>query len=557
MSEEQNKSLNFVEQEIETDIANDRYPKHIHTRFPPEPNGFLHIGHATAICLNFAIAKKYNGKTNLRFDDTNPTTEKTDYVDAIKRDIAWLGFKWDNELYASDYFDTLYEYAVDLIKKGLAYVDDSTSEEIAEMKGTPTVPGKDSPYRERSIEENLDLFSRMKAGEFPDGSRTLRAKIDMQSDNMLMRDPLIYRIKHEHHHRTGDKWCLYPMYDFAHGQSDSLEKITHSLCSLEFIHHRPVYEWFIEKLEIFPSRQIEFARRNVAYMITSKRKLLKLVEDGVVTGWDDPRMSTISGLRRKGYPPAAIVKFCDSIGVAKRENVVELEMLESFVRAELNKIANRIMIVSDPIKVTITNYPEGESEMLPAINNPEEENSGSHEIPFSKEIFIERSDFMLDPPKKYFRLAPNKTVRLKYAYIIEAESYEQDENGNIIEVKCKYYPSSKSGSDNSGIKVKGVIHWVDAKAGVPVRLNEYDKLFTDPTPTSHEGKDYLEFVNPDSLIINNKALAEPYIKEAKPLDYFQSMRKAYYTVDQESTDDLIILNKTVGLKDSFKKKQQK
>ncbi len=553
---EEERPLNFIEEEIEQDIANGRYPKHIHTRFPPEPNGFLHIGHATAICFNFGTAKKYGGKTNLRFDDTNPSTEKTDYVDAIKRDVKWLGFEWEGEaLYASDYFDTLYDYAEQLIKSGDAYVDDSTPEEIASMKGTPTEAGTNSPYRDRSIEENLELFRKMKAGEFETGSKVLRAKIDMSSNNMHLRDPLMYRIKHEAHHRTGDKWCIYPMYDFAHGQSDSIEKITHSLCSLEFIHHRPLYEWFIEKLGIFPSRQIEFARRNVSHMITSKRRLMKLVESGVVEGWDDPRMCTVSGMRRKGYPAEAIRIFCDKIGMGKRDALIEIELLESCVRDVLNRISERVMVVTNPVKLTITNYPEGQDEMLTAVNNPEDENSDTREIPFSKNLFIEREDFMEDPPKKFFRLGPGRVVRLKNAFIIECEDFDKDADGNIIEIRCKYFPDSKSGQDTSGIKAKGTLHWVSADHAIHLQLNEYDHLFTDPTPMGHEGKEFTEFINPDSLVVNNKALAEPYLAKAVKETHYQFMRKAYYILDQESSEDKLIFNKTVPLKSSWKKKK--
>ncbi len=551
------KSYNFIEQEIDNDIKNERYPKHVHTRFPPEPNGFLHIGHATAICFNFGIAKKFGGKTNLRFDDTNPTTEKTLYVESIKEDIKWLGFQWEGEaLFASDYFDTLYEYAIKLIKDGNAYVDDSTVEEIAEQKGTPTEPGKISPYRDRSIEENLELFVGMKEGKYEDGSRVLRAKVDMSSPNMHMRDPIIYRIKKEPHHRTGDDWCIYPMYDFAHGQSDSIENITHSLCSLEFKHHRPLYNWFIDKLDIFPSRQIEFARRNLSYMITSKRKLKKLVDEGVVTGWDDPRMSTISGLRRRGYPAQAIRDFCDEVGMAKRDNVIEIELLESFVRDVLNKTANRIMVVEDPIKMVITNYPESQKEILLADNNQEDETAGKREIPFGKYVYIDRTDFMEDPPKKYFRLAPGKLVRLKSAYIVEYEGHDKDEDGNVVEIRVKYFDNTKSGEDNSGIKAKGVLHWVPADESVKVKLNNYDKLYTDPTPASHEGKDILEFINPNSLIVNDKALAEPTIRNSKEMDQFQLFRKGYYVVDRESNEDMITLNKTVELKSSWDKKKK-
>jgi len=554
---EEEKALNFIEQEIVKDIKNNRYPKHIHTRFPPEPNGFLHIGHATAICFNFGIAKKFDGKTNLRFDDTNPTTERTDYVDAIQEDIKWLGFQWDGEpLFASDYFDVLYEYAIKLIEDGFAYVDDSTSEEIAEQKGVPTEPGKESPYRNRSIEENLDLFKKMKAGEFPDGSKVLRAKVDMSSPNMHLRDPLIYRIKHEEHHRTVDKWCIYPMYDFAHGQSDSIENITHSLCSLEFKHHRPLYNWFIEKLGIFPSRQIEFARRNLTYMITSKRKLLKLVEGNFVEGWDDPRMSTISGLRRKGYPAEAIRNFCDEVGMAKRDNVIEIELLESHVRDVLNKESNRIMVVENPIPLTINNYPEDQVEIMIAENNPEDESAGVREIPFSKYLYIDKEDFMVDPPKKYFRLAPGKTVRLKNGYIIEYVSHEE-ENGEVKSIECKYFDNTKSGEDNSGIKAKGTLHWVSKNQAVKVQLNNYEHLFTDPNPLAHEDKEFVEFVNPQSLSINDGALSEPSIENAKPGGKYQIFRKAYYAVDTKSTGSPVILNKTVALKGSWNKNSKK
>ena len=550
-------SKNFIEEIIEEDLSNDKHGGRIHTRFPPEPNGYLHIGHTKAICINFETAEKYGGKTNLRFDDTNPVTEDTEYVDAIKNDIKWLGFEWEGEaLFASDYFDELYGFALDLIKKGLAYVDDSSAEEIAEMKGTPTQPGKNSPYRERSVEENLDLFTRMKEGEFEDGAKVLRAKVDMTSPNMHMRDPVIYRIKKAHHHRTGDKWCIYPMYDFAHGQSDSIENITHSLCSLEFRHHRPLYDWLIEKLEIFPSRQIEFARMNVAYMITSKRKLLKLIHDGHVAGWDDPRMSTLSGLRRRGYLPHSLRRFCNIVGVAKRDNVIEMELLESVIREDLNEVATRVMVVQDPVKVVIENYPEGEYEVLNSVNNPQDENSGTHEMTFSREIFIEKDDFMIDPPKKYFRLAPDKYVRLKGAYIIKAYRYETDAEGNISTIYCEYEPSSKSGEDTSGIKVKGTIHWVDANNHQDVELRLYDRLFTDPTPTSHEDKDYLEFLNPESLKIIPNAKAEKYLSQVGDTESLQFMRKGYFIKDSDSTDDNLVFNRTVTLRDSWAKIKQ-
>ena len=546
-------SLNFIEEFIEEDIANGKHAGRVHTRFPPEPNGFLHIGHTKAITLNFDIAKKYGGKTNLRMDDTNPTTEKTDYVENIKKDIQWLGYQWDEAvLYASDYFPQLYDFAVKLIKKGLAYVDDSTPEEIANQKGTPTVPGKDSPYRNRLIEENLDLFERMKNGEFPDGSRVLRAKIDMASPNMHMRDPVMYRIKHEHHHRTGNDWCIYPMYDFAHGQSDSIEGITHSLCSLEFENHRPLYNWFIEQLEIFPSRQIEFARMNVEYMITSKRKLLKLVEENYVNGWDDPRMPTVAGMRRRGYPAAGIREFCRRAGIAKRENLIEIGLLEFCIREELNKITPRVMAVLDPIKVIITNYPKDQVEEMEIENNPEDESAGSRKVPFSSELYIEQDDFMENPPKGYFRLSPGGMVRLKAAYIIQCNEIIKNNSGNITELHCTYIPESRSGSDTSGLKVKGTIHWVSAQHALEAEVRLYDRLFTDPEPTNHEDRDYLEFFNQDSLKILEKAYVEPSLKEAKPQAQFQFIRKGYFCVDSDATPEKPVFNLTVNLKDSWK-----
>ncbi|MCH2081764.1 MAG: glutamine--tRNA ligase/YqeY domain fusion protein [Saprospiraceae bacterium] len=559
MSEETKESLNFIEQIIEGDIKDGKHAGRVHTRFPPEPNGYLHIGHAKAIVTNFEIAKKYGGKTNLRLDDTNPTTENTHFVENIQKDIQWLGYDWEGEaLFASDYFQELYDYAVALIKKGKAYVDDLTAEEMAELKGEPTRPGKDSPYRGRGIEENLDLFERMKNGEFEDGARVLRAKIDMTSPNMLLRDPIMYRIKKEHHHRTGDDWCIYPMYDFAHGQSDSLEQITHSLCSLEFIHHRPLYDWFIEQLEIFPSRQIEFARMNVAYMITSKRKLRKLVEEGHVTDWNDPRMPTLAGMRRKGVPADALRNFCIRSGLAKRENLIELELFNFCIRESLNKTAPRVMCVLNPLKVVITNYPEGKVEEMEVINNPEDESMGSRKMPFSREIYIEREDFMEDPPRKFFRMGPGRNVRLKGAYILHCEGFKKNEaTGEVEEVHCTYYEDSRSGSDTSGVKAKGVLHWVSIAHAHPVEVRLYDRLFTDPEPTNHEGKDYLAFLNPDSLKMIEKAYAEPSLKSAKAGDQFQFMRKGYYAVDTDSTDDKLIFNLTVTLKDSWAKKQKK
>lgn len=553
MSESKKEALNFIEQIITEDLENGKHEGRIHTRFPPEPNGYLHIGHAKAICINFELAKKFGGLTNLRFDDTNPTTEDTSYVESIKRDIKWLGFEWANELYASDYFETLYGYAVKLIEKGLAYVDDSTAAEIAEMKGVPTMPGIESPYRERSIAENLELFQGMRDGLFEDGAKVLRAKVDMTSPNMHMRDPVIYRIKRDHHHRTGDQWIIYPMYDFAHGQSDSIEHITHSLCSLEFRHHRPLYDWFIEQLEIFPSRQIEFARMNVEYMITSKRKLLKLVEEGLVSGWDDPRMPTISGMRRRGYPADAIRTFCDKAGVAKRENLIEYALLESCVRTSLNASSARVMGVLDPVKLVITNYPEGQEEILEAINNPEDETMGSRKIPFSRNLYIERDDFMEDAPKKYFRMSPGRCVRLKNAFIVECQEAIKDAEGNITEIHCTYFKDSKSGQDTSGIKAKGTIHWVSIEHAIQAEVRNYDKLFTVPQPTKEEDRDFLEFFNPASLRSNAHAFVEPSLIEAENGTVFQFMRKGYYAVDETSNPDKLVFNRTCTLKDSWGK----
>jgi len=552
------KSLNFIEQIIEEDLESGKHDGRVQTRFPPEPNGYLHIGHAKAITVNFGIAQRYHGKCNLRFDDTNPTTESTEYVDNIKRDIAWLGFNWDNELYTSDYFGELYEFARTLIKKGLAYVDDSTVDEIAEQKGTPNEPGKESPYRNRSVEENLELFEKMKNGTFPDGSRVLRAKIDMTSPNMHLRDPIIYRIKKEHHHRTGDDWCIYPMYDFAHGQSDSIEHVTHSLCSLEFIHHRPLYNWFIENLEIFPSRQIEFARMNVSYMITSKRKLLRLVEEGLVDGWDDPRMPTIAGMRRRGFPPSAIVEFCNRAGVAKRDNLIDIGLLEFCVREVLNKEAPRYMAVQNPLKVVVTNYPEEKVEYLETTNNPEDESQGTRKMPFSREIYIEREDFMEDPPKKYFRMGPGRNVRLKSAYILHCEDYKKNEDtGEIEEVYCTYYPNSRSGQDTSGIKAKGTLHFVSIAHAKTAQVRLYDRLFTDPEPSAHEDKDYLEFFNEDSLEVVEKAYIEPALAEVKAGKCVQFMRKGYFRADDDHTPENPIFNRTVTLRDSWSKKKKK
>jgi glutaminyl-tRNA synthetase len=555
MSDSSTESLNFIEEIIENDLKTGKYSQII-TRFPPEPNGYLHLGHASSICLNFGLTKTFPGYTNLRFDDTNPSTEETEYVDSIKEDIKWLGFEWKHEFYASDYFDMLYDFAVKLIKNNLAYVDDSTSEEIAIMKGSPVQPGTDSPYRTRSVEENLDLFSRMKAGEFADGSRTLRAKIDMKHTNMLMRDPVLYRIKKAHHHRTGDKWCIYPMYDFAHGQSDSIENISHSICTMEFIPHRELYDWLIEKLEIYPSHQYEFARRNVNYTITSKRKLLQLVTDNYVESWDDPRMPTISGLRRRGYPPSAIRNFCERIGIGKRENLVDIGLLEFFVREDLNKSASRVMAVLEPIQLTISNYPSEQTELLPIENNPEDEASGQREVPFSNKLWIEREDFKEVMEKKWFRLAPGAMVRLKGAYIVKCTDFKKDIQGNISEIICEYIPESKSGSDTSGINVKGTIHWVSQIHAATTEVRLYDRLFKVENPAAEEG-DFLDYINHDSLQIISKAYIEPSLLDAELGQAFQFIRKGYFVLDKNSNSDKLIFNRTVTLKDNWAKVQGK
>ncbi|RMG78737.1 MAG: glutamine--tRNA ligase/YqeY domain fusion protein, partial [Bacteroidetes bacterium] len=509
MENTETKPKNFIHEIIDKDLEEGVY-KCVHTRFPPEPNGYLHIGHAKSIVLNFETAKKYGGKCNLRFDDTNPSNESEEYVRAIKEDVKWLGYDWgEREYYTSDYFETLYEYAVKLIKKGLAYVDDQTPEQIAEQKGTPTTPGKESPFRNRSVEENLDLFQKMREGAFPDGHCVLRAKIDMAHPNMHMRDPIMYRIKRAHHHRTGNKWCIYPMYDFAHGQSDSIEKITHSLCTLEFEVHRPLYNWFIENLEIFPSKQIEFARLNMTYTVMSKRKLLQLVNENYVEGWDDPRMPTLSGLRRRGYTPEAIRNFCETIGVTKRENLIDVALLEHSLREHLNKVAERRMAVLNPVKLIIINYPENQTEWLEAVNNPEDESAGKRKIPFSRELYIERDDFMENPPKKFFRLGIGREVRLRYAYFVKCHDVKKDEAGNIIEIYCTYDPESRGGHSPDGRKVKGTLHWVDANNHVTAEVRLYDRLFNDPTPDAYEDRDFKEFINKDSLKIVKNCKGEP------------------------------------------------
>ncbi|HVW95594.1 MAG TPA: glutamine--tRNA ligase/YqeY domain fusion protein [Mucilaginibacter sp.] len=550
MSEE--RSLNFLEEIVEEDIAGGKNGGRVLTRFPPEPNGYLHIGHAKSICLNFGLAQRYGGQTNLRFDDTNPSKEEVEYVDSIKEDVKWLGFSWANELYASDYFDKLYDFAVMLIKKGLAYVDDSTAEEIAAQKGTPTEPGTPNQYRSRSVEENLRLFAEMKDGKYGDGEKVLRAKVDLASPNMHMRDPLMYRIKHTHHHRTGDDWCIYPMYDFAHGESDAIEEITHSVCTLEFVPHRPLYDWFIEKLEIFPSKQYEFARLNLNYTVMSKRKLLQLVEEKHVDGWDDPRMPTISGLRRRGYTPASIREFCERIGVAKRENMIDVSLLEFCIREDLNKTAWRRMAVLDPIKMVITNYPEGQTEMMFSENNPEAEGGdGGREMPFSRELWIEREDFMENPPKKFFRLGVGLMVRLKSAYIVKCESFEKDADGNITEIHCTYIPESRSQNDTSGIHVKGTIHWVSVPHAATAEVRLYDRLFRVEDPSNEDG-DFKDYINPNSLQILEKVYIEPDLAKAVPGKGYQFMRKGYFTLDKNSTDDKLIFNRTVTLKDGWK-----
>ena len=543
--------LNFLEEIIEESIA--RGDKRVQTRFPPEPNGYLHIGHAKSICLNFGLAKKYGGLCNLRFDDTNPVKEDVEYVDSIKEDVRWLGFEWAGEHYASDYFDQLYEWAKELIKKGLAYVDDQTQEQIRQTRGTVTVPGTESPWRNRSVEENLDLFERMRAGEFGDGEKVLRAKIDMAHPNMLLRDPIMYRILHSEHHRTGNKWCLYPMYDYAHGESDSIERITHSICTLEFDVHRPLYDWFIEKLGIFPSHQYEFARLNLTYTMMSKRKLLQLVQEGIVTGWDDPRMPTISALRRRGYTPESIRMFADKVGVAKRDNVIDLGLLEFCVREDLNKRAERRMAVLDPLKVVITNYPEDKQETVECVNNPEDESAGRRGVPFGREIWIERSDFMENPPKKYYRLSPGGEVRLRYAYLIRCDEVIRDAEGRVTELRCTYDPESAGGKSSDGRRVKGVIHWVSAAHAVRAEVRLFDRLFTRASlDDPEEGKTFLDYLNPESLRKVTGYL-EPSLAEASVGDKFQFERTGYFCMDRDSAPGRPVFNRTVTLKDSWAK----
>lgn len=559
---ETKKSLNFLEQIIEEDLAHGLDRSKLKFRFPPEPNGYLHIGHAASICLNFGLGLKYDAPVNLRFDDTNPEKEEQEYVDAIKRDIEWLGFRWEEVLFSSDYFQQLYDWAVDMIKDGFAYVDDQTSKQIADQKGTPTKPGTNSPFRDRSISENLDLFNKMKEGEFDEGTHVLRAKIDMSSSNMLMRDPVMYRILKRAHHRTGEKWKIYPMYDWTHGESDYIEQISHSLCTLEFKHHRELYDWFLDRVydpERLRPKQREFARRNLSYTVMSKRKLLQLVEEGHVNGWDDPRMPTISGLRRRGYTPKSIRDFSETAGIAKRDNVTDLALLEFHIRAELNITAPRVMAVLDPVKLVITNYPEGKEEMLTAENNPEDEDAGFRTVPFSKELYIEREDFREVANKKFFRLKLGKEVRLKNAYIIQANSVVKNDEGEITEIHCTYDPDSKSGSGSEASmrKVKGTIHWVSIEHALNAEVRLYDRLFTDEAPDSHKERDFKEFINPDSLKLIENAYVEPSLATVAPGDNFQFQRLGYFNVDPDSSNDKLVFNRTVALRDSWAKIQQK
>ena len=555
--EGEGKSLNFIEQIIEEELAEGKNGGRVHTRFPPEPNGYLHIGHATSICLNFGLATEYQGKCNLRFDDTNPSKEDVEYIDSIQQDIQWLGFQWDGEPhFASDYFQQLYDWAEKLILEGKAYVDDQPAEVISAQRMTPTEPGVNSPYRDRTPEENLDLFRRMKNGEFQAGEKVLRAKIDMASSNMLMRDPIMYRIMHVPHHRTGDKWCIYPMYDFTHGQSDYLEGITHSICTLEFEVHRPLYNWFLDQLidTEYRPRQIEFARRNLSYTVMSKRRLLELVQKGIVAGWDDPRMPTITGLRRAGYAPESIRNFAEKVGVARREIVVDMALLEFCVREHLNKIAPRVMAVLDPVRVVIDNYPEGQTETVEIENNPEDETAGTRMVPFSRELYIERDDFMENAPKKFFRMTPGNEVRLKGAYIVKCESVEKDAEGNITTIHCTYDVDTRSGTGSaSNPKVKGTLHWVSAPDAIEAEVRLYDRLFKDPDPAGHKDIDFREFLNENSLKVLTGCKLEPSLKEAKEGDRFQFQRLGYFCVDKDSKPGALVFNRTVGLKDTWAK----
>ena len=547
---------NFIHQIIEEELKAGKNNGRVHTRFPPEPNGYLHIGHAKSICLNFGTAQKYDGLTNLRFDDTNPSKEETEYVESIKEDVRWLGFDWGEQtFFTSDYFDQLFEFAVKLINMGKAYIDDQDAETISRQKGTPTRPGAESPFRNRTPEENLDLFMRMKAGEFNEGEHVLRAKIDMASPNMHMRDPIIYRVMKAHHHRTGDKWCVYPMYDFAHGQSDYWEGITHSICTLEFEVHRPLYDWFVDQLmeNTYRPRQIEFARLNLTYTVMSKRKLLELVKDKHVNGWDDPRMPTISGLRRRGYTPESIRNFAEKIGVTKVDGMIDVALLEHSIREDLNKRAQRVMGVLNPLKVVITNYPEGQVEDLDAINNPENPDAGTRKVPFTKELYIERDDFMEDPPRKFFRLSLGREVRLRYAYFVTCTDVIKDESGEITELHCTYDPASKGGNSPDGRKVKATLHWVSASENIKAEVRLYDRLFLDEDPLAHKDQNFKEFMNPDSLTVLGDCYVEPFVKQAKPLDSFQFERLGYFNVDLDSTSEKLVFNRTAQLRDDWAK----
>ena len=553
-------SSNFIQQAIIADNESGRFDRRVHTRFPPEPNGYLHIGHAKSICLNFGLAREFGGLCNLRFDDTNPTKESVEYVESQKEDVRWLGFDWnDRELYASDYFGELYEFARQLVLDGKAYVDDLSQEEIREYRGTLTEPGRESPYRERSAEENLELLERMKAGEFPDGARVVRAKIDMSSPNLNMRDPVMYRILHTEHHRTGDDWCIYPMYDFAHGQSDSVEGITHSICTMEYEDHRPLYDWFLQELEMYQPRQIEFARLNLSHTVLSKRRLLRLVEGGFVNGWDDPRMPTIAGFRRRGYTPEAIRNFCDRIGVAKNAAIIDIALLEHSLRDHLNKTAQRAMAVMRPLKVVITNFPEGEIDWLDAVNNPEDESAGTRKVPFSRELYIERDDFMEDPPRRFYRLAPGREVRLRYGYFIKCEEVIKDEGGEVVELRCTYDPETRGGSAPDGRRVRATLHWVSAEHALDAEVRLYDHLFTrwNPDEDDEDGADWLSFLNPESLVTVSDAKLEPGLAEATPGSRFQFERQGYFCVDtKDSTADRIVFNRTTTLRDTWARVQR-
>ncbi|MGF7138656.1 glutamine--tRNA ligase/YqeY domain fusion protein [Roseimarinus sediminis] len=554
------KTRNFIHEQVEKDLQEGKNGGRVHTRFPPEPNGYLHIGHAKAICLDFGTAEKFGGKCNLRFDDTNPTKEDVEYVDSIKEDVRWLGFDWEDRLYyASDFFDDLYNFAVQLIKEGKAYVDDQPAEVISQQRGTPTRPGTESPYRNRPVEESLRLFEEMKAGVYKNGEKVLRAKIDMNSPNMHLRDPLMYRINHAKHHRTGDKWCIYPMYDYAHGQCDYFEGVTHSLCTLEFEIHRPLYNWFVDQLadSDYRPRQIEFSRLNLSYTMMSKRKLLQLVEEGLVSGWDDPRMPTLSGMRRRGFTPASIRNLVEKVGITKTQGTTDVALLEHAVREDLNKTAQRVMGVLNPLKVVVTNYPEGQVEMVSAVNNHEDESAGRRDVPFTRELYIERDDFMEDPPKKFFRLGPGREVRFKYAYLLTCTDVIKDENGEIRELHCTYDPETKGGNAPDGRKVKGTIHWVSASEGLEAEIRLYDRLFNVEDPAAAKDVDFRELLNPESLQILEKCYVEPFVKSAKALDQFQFERMGYFNIDKDSSSDRLVINRTVTLRDTWAKQMNK